>query len=79
MLLILNNSLFVIYLKTTKMLILGVCFLLYYLKLSGTSDLVQVFENKYENKNKMLKSVTLNEKSHHYTIKFLSFPNFKEA
>ena len=33
---ILNNSLFVLYFKTTKMLNLGLCFILYYLKLSGT-------------------------------------------
>ena len=38
MLLILNNSSFVLYFKTTKMLILGVCFNLYFLKLLGTNE-----------------------------------------
>ena len=37
-LLILSNSLFVLYFKTTNMLILGVCFILHDLKLSGTNS-----------------------------------------
>ena len=36
-LLILNNSLFVLYFKTTQILILGVCFILYFLKLLDTN------------------------------------------
>ena len=34
---ILNNSLFILYFKISKTLILGACFILYYLKLSGTN------------------------------------------
>ena len=35
---ILIKSLFVLYFETTKMLIVGVCFILYYLNLSGKND-----------------------------------------